>query len=111
MVLMEGEDAAAGRVTAWQCIGCGRVEGPRPCIGVCEDRKVEFVYAGEHEQALAQLKELRGQLKALAAIVRGLATITPREGEWERSYRALQGQARKALAELSTVSARSTAGK
>lgn len=111
MVLMEGEDAVPGRVTAWQCIGCGRVEGPRPCIGVCEDRKVEFVYAAEHEQALAQLKDVRGQIKGLETIVRALATITPREGEWERSYRALQGQARKFLAELSTATAKTAAGK
>jgi len=29
-------------VEAWQCIGCGRVELPQPCIGVCQDRKVRF---------------------------------------------------------------------
>jgi hypothetical protein len=38
---------------AWQCIGCGRLDGPAQCIGVCQDRKVELVYATEREAALA----------------------------------------------------------
>jgi hypothetical protein len=27
-------------VKAWQCIGCGKIEAPQACIGVCQDRKV-----------------------------------------------------------------------
>jgi hypothetical protein len=72
------------RLKAWQCIGCGRIEGPQTCIGICQDRKVEFVYAAEYEE--------------LAALVTQLARATPREGEWERSYRALQARARALLA-------------
>jgi len=48
-----GEAGMTDYVKAWQCIGCGRIEAPQPCIGVCQDRKVQFVYAGEHEEALA----------------------------------------------------------
>lgn len=88
------------RVTAWQCIGCGRIEGPQPCIGVCEDRKVDFVYAVDYDNALAELALARSQLEALVALVRQLAHTTPREGEWERTYRALQARARRALATL-----------
>jgi hypothetical protein len=47
-------------VKAWQCIGCGKIEAPQTCIGVCQDRKVEFVYADEHEEALAQLEVAGG---------------------------------------------------
>ena len=86
------------RVQAWQCIGCGKIEAPQTCIGVCQDRKVEFVYAFEHEGALAQLKLARRQAATLETLVRKLARTTPHEGEWERSYRALQNQARRALA-------------
>lgn len=68
-------------VKAWQCIGCGRIEAPQTCIGVCRDQKVELVYAEEHEQALARAK-------ALESVVRRLAFSTPRPSEWERSYRA-----------------------
>jgi hypothetical protein len=52
-------------VKAWQCIGCGKIEAPQTCIGVCQDRKVEFVYAFEHEEALAQLSVARRQAEAL----------------------------------------------
>jgi hypothetical protein len=45
---------------------------------------VELVSAGEHEEALA--------------LIRQLAWSKPREGEWERSFRELQARARKLLA-------------
>ncbi|MBI4196004.1 MAG: hypothetical protein HY526_13105 [Betaproteobacteria bacterium] len=88
------------RVTAWQCIGCGRIEGAQPCIGICQDRKVDFVYASDHDEALAQLALARSQAEALAALVRQFAHTTPREGEWERTYRALQERARRTLETL-----------
>jgi hypothetical protein len=46
-------------VKAWQCIGCGKIEAPQTCVGVCQNRKVEFVYAFEHEAALARLEVAR----------------------------------------------------
>ena len=85
-------------INAWQCIGCGRIEAPQNCIGICEDRKVEFVYAFEHEDALARLELASSQVTALTALVRRLASTTPRDDAWERSYRALQEQARALLA-------------
>ena len=88
------------RLAAWQCIGCGRIEGPRPCIGVCEDRKVEFVLASDYDEALADLARARRRADELAALVRELAHTTPRAGQWERGYRALQARARVALATL-----------
>ena len=84
-------------VKAWQCIGCGRIDAPQNCIGVCEYRKAEFVYAFEHEQALAEAESARRRADALEGVVRQLARTTPRKGEWEHSYRALQEQARRAL--------------
>lgn len=90
----------AERMTAWQCIGCGRIEGAQPCVGICQDRKVDFVYAAEHDAVLAQLARARRQTEVLAALVRQFACTTPREGEWERTYRALQAHARRALQAL-----------
>lgn len=88
-------------IKAWQCIGCGKVDVPQPpCIGVCQDRKVEFVYASEYEAALARAALADQRVKALEALVRRLARTTPRGGEWERSYRVLQDQARQTLAAL-----------
>lgn len=84
-------------VNAWQCIGCGKVEAPQTCIGICQDRKVQFVYAYDYEQALAEADRLRAEGAALGSLARQLASITPRDGQWEASYRALQDRARRLL--------------
>jgi hypothetical protein len=94
------------RVKAWQCIGCGKIEAPQTCIGVCQDRKVEFVYASEHEEALTRLTVALTRIDALEAIAYQLAWTKPRTGEWEHSYRALQQRARKILASISATSPR-----
>ena len=91
------EHAMSGHVQAWQCIGCGKIEAPQTCIGVCRDVRVELVYASEHEATLAQLSSARKRAQAFGALVRALARITPRAGQWEHSYRALQDQARRIL--------------
>lgn len=85
------------RITAWQCIGCGRIDGAQPCVGVCQDRRVDFVPASEYDALLAQLTLAQTRLEALAALARELAFTTPRAGEFERNYRALQARARRTL--------------
>lgn len=90
----------AERVTAWQCIGCGRIEGAQPCIGICEDRRTEFVYAAEYDAAIARLERSRQQAEALAVVVRQIAHTTPREHECEPTWRALQARAREVLLTL-----------
>lgn len=91
-------------VKAWQCIGCGKIEAPQTCVGVCQDRRVELVYAAVHEEAISQLQlELERERKRaarLTALVRQLAGTTPHPGAWERSYRAMQAQASRVLAAL-----------
>lgn len=77
---------------AWQCIGCGRLEGQQPCIGICEDRPVDLVYAADHAP--------------FEALVRRLASTTPLSGEWERTYRALQEEARALLGQPGRPSTR-----
>jgi len=89
-------------VKAWQCIGCGRIEAPQECVGVCEFKRIEMVYGFEHEQALAAA---RARCAKFEELVRYLARITPREGEWERSWKALQERARAALAEAEAEAA------
>jgi len=81
----------------WQCIGCGRIDGPQPCVGVCQDRKAELVYASEYEEAFWRAEKAEERVATLEAFVRRLAWTTPRAGEWERSYRGLQEDARRAL--------------
>ena len=78
------------RRKVWECVGCGRIDDPRPCVGICRDEKVEYVPAAEHDRAMA----------ALLAVVRTIATTTPKTGEAQRHWKALQASARAALARL-----------
>ena len=47
-------------VQAWQCIGCGRIEAPQTCIGVCRDRRITLVGIDEHREALDEVQRLHG---------------------------------------------------
>jgi hypothetical protein len=87
-------------VKAWQCIGCGKLDAPANCIGICEDRKVELVHASEHEAVLATLARVRAERDALAALLRRLVCTTPRPGQFEGTFHAFQDEARRALTEL-----------
>jgi len=79
---------------AWQCIGCGRLDGPGQCVGICQDRPVRLVNAMDHEAALVRLA-------ALERIVSRIAHTRPRNGEWERTWLALQDQAKQVLRDQS----------
>jgi hypothetical protein len=87
------------RIVAWQCIGCGRVEGPQPCVGVCQDRKVTFVPAEAYDAAVTRMRRAEARLAALESLASRMALTKPRQGEWEKSYRALQDEARRAIRE------------
>ena len=75
----------------WQCVGCGRIDHPQPCIGICQDRMVEIVLASDYMATASRMAELE-------ALLRRIAATTPRAGQWELSFRAMQDQARRALA-------------
>jgi hypothetical protein len=87
-------------IQAWQCIGCGKIEAPQPCIGVCRDRKILMVARDEHERVVEELARARALVRAAVDMLGRFAHSTPREGQWERSYRALQEQARAAIVKL-----------
>ena len=77
------------RIKVWQCIGCGRIDDPKPCVGICRDAKVEYVLAVDHDREVAALR-------ALAAVI---AHTTPHEHEAVRHWEALQRRARELLAD------------
>ena len=70
-------------IKVWECVGCGRIDHPQPCVGICRDRKAELVRAEDY-----------GKLESL---LRRIAFTTPREGEHESAWRALQRDARALL--------------
>jgi hypothetical protein len=84
-------------IQVWQCAGCGRIEAPQPCIGICSDRKVLMVALDEHERALAQSGELQERIDALRMLLTRFVGASPRAGGWERSWKLLQEQADQAL--------------
>ena len=94
-------------VKAWQCIGCGSIEAPQTCIGVCQHRKVEFVYAAEHENDLALAARLRDHL---ASLVRRVAFTTPRERGADATLSAFRSEARALLDDLRTGTPASPSG-
>ena len=81
---------AVDRMEVFQCIGCGKIEAPQPCIGVCRDRRTQLVYAEDYDRLVAEADALR-------AVLRQIAAITPHEGECLRSWQALQARARSVL--------------
>lgn len=85
----------AERIAAWQCIGCGRIEGPQPCVGICQDKKVWFVSSQDYDAVVARLREAEARLAVLDSLALRMALAKPRPGEWEKSYRALQGEAQR----------------
>jgi hypothetical protein len=81
--------------TTWWCAECGGIDAPQPCLGICVWRPVEWVnrtiYLQETEVALAERDTERRYRK----LARRVASVTPRDGQWERGWRALEAQAHK----------------
>jgi hypothetical protein len=80
-------EAPAERVDAWWCATCGRIEAPRSCVGICVRQPEELVRAALYD-------ELAAPAQRAAALVRTLAHVTPRDGQWERTGEALRSRAR-----------------
>ena len=77
-------------IDGWRCIGCGKVDAPRPCIGVCTDRRCELVLAADYAELALRVQDLED---ALALIAR----TTPKAGQLEASWLALQARAKHLL--------------
>ena len=70
----------------WQCVGCGKIDVDRPCVGICQDRPVRVVAAEDYEALFERNKRLE-------SIVLRLVRTKPHPGAWEESFRALQTEA------------------
>ena len=49
-------------VEAWQCVGCGRLQAERPCIGVCTDKKIELVQAADYAALAWRVEATEGAI-------------------------------------------------
>jgi hypothetical protein len=81
--------------TTWWCEACGGIDAPRPCLGICIWRAVEWVSGASYlEQRACTLAECDVE-RRLRGLVRRIASVTPRAGQWERCWRALEAEARE----------------
>ena len=80
------------RMKVWQCIGCGKIDSDATCIGICQDKATTIVAAADYDAVKAELDDLR-------LVLQQIARTSPRNGEWERAYHAVQARARRALGE------------
>lgn len=79
-------------IEGWQCIGCGKISADRPCVGICQDRKVSLVLASDFDRL-----QLRN--KKLESIVRRLLHSKPHANAWEQSLKALQAEASRLMSD------------
>ena len=106
-VLRRSGPAAGGRddellspaktVIVWRCQDCGGIDAPQPCIDVCIWGPADWVDAISYESERSRAAFDREVEQSLAGLLRRFAFATPRDGQWERSWRAFQSQARLAL--------------
>jgi hypothetical protein len=94
-----GHDSAepAEHVTTWWCAECGGIDAPQPCLGICVWRPADWVNRTAYEAARSGAAGERDAERAMVRLLRRVASVTPREGTWERNWRALHAEAREAL--------------
>ena len=85
--------APAETVTVWRCQDCGGVDAPQPCIDVCIWGPADWVDAACYDAERSRAALDREAERSLAGLLRRFAFTTPRDGQWERSWRAFQSQA------------------
>lgn len=85
------------RVKAWECVGCGKIEAPQPCVGICQDRIVELMPAEAYDRLAGSCEQLAEDNAAMRELLLRLACTCPRDGQWETSYRAVQFRAQELL--------------
>ena len=87
---MPPRDAAPPIVEAWGCPDCGRIDAPRPCLGVCERRPLLMADAGEYRRLARAADELRAEVDELASRARLIANVKARPGHEETTMAALR---------------------
>jgi hypothetical protein len=85
-------------IDGWRCIGCGRVEASRPCIGICQDRRARLVELDALVAAIEHAEALAANASALAAFVRIVASTRAKVGSEEATLAALRSRAQALIA-------------
>ena len=68
-------------IEGWQCVGCGKIDVPRSCIGICEDRRLKLVAVGDYYMAVERAERAERECRELRALLGQLARALP-AGDW-----------------------------
>ena len=101
----DDSDEPAEHVTTWWCAECGGIDAPQPCLGICVWRPANWVNRTAYEAARSRAAGERDVERAMVGVLRRVACVTPREGHWERNWRALHADAREALRASASLAA------
>lgn len=63
-----------------RCIGCGRVEASRPCLGICQDRRARLVELDALVAAIERAEALEARVSASTDFVRLVAMTRHKPG-------------------------------
>lgn len=85
-------------IDGWRCIGCGRVEASRPCVGICQDRRARLVELDNFVAAVERAEISEARASELASFIRLVAAISAKAGGEEATLAALRSRARTVLA-------------
>jgi hypothetical protein len=96
------EPSGVLRIGVWRCADCGAVDAPQECLGICIWRRFEWVPASVLDAAQLKADRARETERGVFSLLRRVAFATPRHDAWERSWRALNQEAR-ALLEICAV--------
>lgn len=80
-------------ITVNQCIGCGAIETPQPCMGGCHEHRLDLVPAEEHEAARTAAEALATLVHERRTLLADLERSSLADVEWA----ALRTRARAAL--------------
>lgn len=84
-------------VVAWWCPGCGGLDAPAPCIGVCARRPAQWATLHALNRLRASAADRLEEERRLAGAVRAIAFTHPRTGQESRHRQALREQAARVL--------------
>ena len=84
-------------IEAFQCMGCGRIDVPRECIGICQDRLMKIVAAGDYLAAVERARSAEREVEAMRTLLRQIAHVSPDDDRWQETLEAFQLRARALL--------------
>jgi len=91
-------------ISAWRCTGCGRIEAPQPCLGVCHDEAVELVSADEFNALRERYRRVARDNARMRALLVRIRSTRPRPAGVQATWVSAQRQAQTLLSEINESS-------